>query len=91
MDFKYLLSRSESANKGTIAQIQNNGVVPTSNFGNISRHGKYDNIFDFKTDFKNTQIKKRTGTNPIIQLSNASLTEREKGSQKWFVFMRKKK
>ena len=77
MDFKYLSSYANREDKGDIKSISARGNVPSSNFGRLNKYEKHDNIFDFKTNFKKTQIKKPVGTTAIIKETNDEIKKRE--------------
>jgi len=82
MDFKYLSSYANKDNYGSIKDITARGALPRSNFGSISSYGKYDNLFDFKTNFKSTQIKAPVPTKKIIPETNDELATRESDGKK---------
>jgi len=82
MDFKYLSSYANKDNKGSIKDITARGNVPRSHFGSISSYGKYDNIFEFKTNFRSTQLKKPQPTKKIIQETNDEIKKKDTDGKK---------
>jgi hypothetical protein len=82
MDFKYLSSYANKEDKGSIKDITARGNIPRSNFGSISSYGKYDNIFDFKTNYRSTQLKKPMPTKKIIHETNDELEKKDTDGKK---------
>jgi len=76
MDYKYLLSHTDQEEKGSINNISSKAVVPNSGLGSLNSYKKHDDIFDFKTNFRNTQIKKSVPTRKIIQETNNQFSQR---------------